>query len=220
MTTREAFEKWFDERFQNLNTDTVISHEFEKAKSNMRYGYEAAKAECEKEIAELKDKHINQLAGVSTAALGYFKDGDSIYPDYDTVSLRDVTNLYAKYDALFKQCAELEAEVTKKESNYQKAIKGRMDFRNSFREATIALKVANAMWKQCIDKISSLTAEHKKEIAELQSHNTVLRVTLEEIADGMNTKAINNEVIKSSTLERFAGEIKQALAANLITNNG
>ena len=52
-TDNEAFEKWFDERFQNLNIDTVISNEFEKAKANMKYGYNAAKADSASEIAKL-----------------------------------------------------------------------------------------------------------------------------------------------------------------------
>lgn len=43
-----------------------------------------------------------QMAGISTAALGYWKLGDTIHPDYDTPALRDVAALYAKYDELFK----------------------------------------------------------------------------------------------------------------------
>lgn len=43
-----------------------------------------------------------QMAGISTAALGYWKEGDTIHPDYDTPALRDVARLYAKYDELFK----------------------------------------------------------------------------------------------------------------------
>ena len=43
-----------------------------------------------------------QMAGISTAAIGYWKEGDSIHPNYDTVALRDVAKLYAKYDALYK----------------------------------------------------------------------------------------------------------------------
>jgi hypothetical protein len=42
-----------------------------------------------------------QTAGISTAALGYWKEGDGIHPDYDTPALRDVAKLYAKYDALY-----------------------------------------------------------------------------------------------------------------------
>lgn len=43
-----------------------------------------------------------QMAGISTAAIGYWKESDGIHPDYDTVALRDVAKLYAKYDALYK----------------------------------------------------------------------------------------------------------------------
>ena len=46
-----------------------------------------------------------QMAGISTAAIGYWKEGDGIHPDYDTTALRDVARLYAKYDALFQQAA-------------------------------------------------------------------------------------------------------------------
>lgn len=43
-----------------------------------------------------------QMAGISTAAIGYWKEGDGIHPDYDTVALRDVAKLYAKYDELYR----------------------------------------------------------------------------------------------------------------------
>jgi hypothetical protein len=43
-----------------------------------------------------------QMAGICTAAIGYWKDGDGIHPDYDTLALRDVAKLYAKYDELYK----------------------------------------------------------------------------------------------------------------------
>jgi hypothetical protein len=42
-----------------------------------------------------------QMAGISAAAIGYWKEGDGIHPDYDTPALRDVAKLYAKYDALY-----------------------------------------------------------------------------------------------------------------------
>jgi hypothetical protein len=48
------------------------------------------------------EQYRMQMAGISTAALGYWKEGDSIHPDYDTVALRDVAKLYVKYDELFK----------------------------------------------------------------------------------------------------------------------
>ena len=43
-----------------------------------------------------------QMAGISVAAIGYWKEGDAIHPDYDTPPLRDVAKLYAKYDELYK----------------------------------------------------------------------------------------------------------------------
>jgi len=59
------------------------------------------------EIAALKEREIMRLAGISTAAQGYFKDGESIHTDYDTVALRDVTALYRKYEALRAENAAL-----------------------------------------------------------------------------------------------------------------
>ena len=49
------------------------------------------------------ERHVMQLAGISTAAYGYWKEGDSIHPDYDTVALRDVAKLYAKYAELYEK---------------------------------------------------------------------------------------------------------------------
>jgi hypothetical protein len=34
--------------------------------------------------------------------MGYWKEGDGIHTDYDTLALRDVAKLYAKYDELYK----------------------------------------------------------------------------------------------------------------------
>jgi len=43
-----------------------------------------------------------QMAAIGTAAMGYWKLGDSIHPDYDTTPLRDVAALFVKYDQLHK----------------------------------------------------------------------------------------------------------------------
>lgn len=56
-----------------------------------------------------KDLEINeiyriQMAGISTAAIGYWKLGDKIHPDYLTLALEDVGKLYNKYDTLYKIC--------------------------------------------------------------------------------------------------------------------
>lgn len=43
------------------------------------------------------EQYWQQMAGISTAALGYWKEGDEIHPDYDTPALRQVAKLYADY---------------------------------------------------------------------------------------------------------------------------
>lgn len=48
------------------------------------------------------EQYRMQMAAICTAAIGYWTEYDSIIPDYDTVALRDVAKLYAKYDALYK----------------------------------------------------------------------------------------------------------------------
>lgn len=54
---------------------------------------------------DAEERERLRLAGISTAALGYWKEGDTIHPDYDTPALRDVAKLYAKYDELFQAAA-------------------------------------------------------------------------------------------------------------------
>ena len=54
------------------------------------------------ESLESIEQYRMQMAGISTAAIGYWKESDSIHPNYDTVALRDVAKLYAKYDELHK----------------------------------------------------------------------------------------------------------------------
>ena len=46
------------------------------------------------------EQYRMQMAGISTAALGYWKEGDSIAPEYDTQALRDVARLHTKYAEL------------------------------------------------------------------------------------------------------------------------
>lgn len=49
--------------------------------------------------AEVTDLVGGMLAGISTASVGYWGEGDSIADEYDTVALRDTAKLYAKYEA-------------------------------------------------------------------------------------------------------------------------
>lgn len=51
-------------------------------------------------ILEENEQYRQQMAGISCAAMGHWKEGEGVHPDYDTVALRDVAKLYAKYDAL------------------------------------------------------------------------------------------------------------------------
>lgn len=60
------------------------------------------RAELLAAYTDLEERERMRLAGISTAAIGYWKEGDSIHPDYDTVALRDVAKLYAKYDELYQ----------------------------------------------------------------------------------------------------------------------
>lgn len=48
------------------------------------------------------EQYSMQMAAICTAAIGYWKNGDNIDPDINTLALRDVAKLYAKYDALYK----------------------------------------------------------------------------------------------------------------------
>lgn len=85
-------------------------------RSNARAGYIAMLAAAPAVSAsaeELEDieQYRLQMAGISTAAIGYWKESDGILHDYDTLALRDVAKLYAKYDALFKLRAFVEDEL-------------------------------------------------------------------------------------------------------------
>lgn len=80
---------------------------------------EARIAELEAELAAAKaapaklediEQYRLQMAGISTAAFGYLKEGDDIHPYYDTLALRDVAKLYAKYDELYKAAHAAQAQ--------------------------------------------------------------------------------------------------------------
>jgi hypothetical protein len=62
---------------------------------------QARSAPVQEPVLQEIEQYRLQMAGISTAAIGYWKEGDGIHPDYDTPALRDVAKLYAKYDALY-----------------------------------------------------------------------------------------------------------------------
>jgi hypothetical protein len=70
---------------------------FEDAKDAIK---QALAAPVQEPVLQEIEQYRLQMAGISTAALGYWKEGDSIHPDYDTTALRDVAKLYTKYAAL------------------------------------------------------------------------------------------------------------------------
>ena len=78
---------------QNLNCKST------QARLATAWGY--VKAEQEPVLQNIEQYRL-QMAGISTAAIGYWKESDGIHPDYDTIALRDVAKLYEKYDELYR----------------------------------------------------------------------------------------------------------------------
>lgn len=60
---------------------------------------------------EDSEQYRMQMAGIGTAALGYWTEADTVHPDYDTPALRDVAKLYAKYADLHRSDAQLSGIV-------------------------------------------------------------------------------------------------------------
>jgi hypothetical protein len=94
------------------------------------------------------EQYRMQMAGISTAALGYWKEGDSIHPDYDTTALRDVAKLYAKYAALHAAAQPAVPEgwklVPEDPTNAMLRAVDRVDFTNADTDGT-TINVWNAM---------------------------------------------------------------------------
>jgi len=63
----------------------------------------STKREIAEHVEELRNEIENlqmQLVGCSVAALGYFKEGDTLKLEYKSVALDDVTRLYKDYEEL------------------------------------------------------------------------------------------------------------------------
>ena len=78
--------------------DNVDSH---RVWATLRWAKEFAQP-VQPVLSDLEQYRM-QMTVISTAALGYWKKGDSIHPDYLTVALNDVARLYQKYDALYQK---------------------------------------------------------------------------------------------------------------------
>lgn len=100
----------FLEALENAEYGNYDKQELDKAITAIKEAL--AQPEQEPVLQDIEQYRM-QMAGISTAALGYWKDGDGIHPDYDTVELRDVAKLYAKYDELYKArwASQQEAEA-------------------------------------------------------------------------------------------------------------
>ena len=109
-----------------------------------------------------------QMAGISTAAIGYWKEDDSIHPDYDTPALRDVAKLYANYESRTRQrdlAVEALEDVRKElqQSNdrlyeereiWDRVMGDAADkFAHLEREIDDCLYVLDALWDKQCDKI-------------------------------------------------------------------
>jgi len=65
---------------------------------------------------DIIEQYRMQMAGISTAAHGYWKAGDPIHPDYDTPALRDVAKLCADYAQRSSELDQLRARVAELEA--------------------------------------------------------------------------------------------------------
>lgn len=92
---------------QRCNPHPDAPHGFDRNASHNEDRYvcecESWGPEQQKPVLDEIEQYRMQMAGICTAAIGYWKEGDSIHPDYDTPALHDVAKLYAKYDALYKE---------------------------------------------------------------------------------------------------------------------
>lgn len=103
MTKIDELMRLFDEAakanfYQGLH-HRVVDDAPEEKREAFRKALEAA---LKSPALEDIEQYRMQMAGINTAALGYWKEGDAVHPDYDTRALHDVAKLFAKYDKLYK----------------------------------------------------------------------------------------------------------------------
>ena len=102
MTNRKATQKAYYAVIA-LQSDLALhrcgSYLFDKALNALR---QALAQPVQPALSDIEQYRL-QMAAISTAALGYWKAGDAIHPDYRSVALNDVADLYKKYDELYQQ---------------------------------------------------------------------------------------------------------------------
>ena len=75
----------------------------------------AAEPEAEPVKLESIEQYQIQMAAIAAAAHGYWNEEASVHPDYDTVVLRDVAKLYAKYQSLYTRPEPARKPMTEEE---------------------------------------------------------------------------------------------------------
>lgn len=108
MSEREQFETEFQDQL-NMERSRWSPNGYAAASTDMAWKAWQARAAISAcpVPAQLDDieQYRMQMAAISTAALGYWKAGDPIKDEYVTVALKDVAELYKKYDELYKAAA-------------------------------------------------------------------------------------------------------------------
>lgn len=99
-----SLEKWFPltaEKLERLQAAFAA-----RVDASEREAFEAQFPAPEQRLDDIEQYRM-QMAGICTASIGYWKAGDGVHPDYDTLALREVAKLYEKYDELFQRNAAL-----------------------------------------------------------------------------------------------------------------
>lgn len=166
----EEFEKWFNERFENLNTDNVISAEFEKAKSNMKYGFNAARELDAKRIAELEEK-----AKIASELINYVMGAD----DYDT-NYKDDDCIYIKH---FKDLVSINSDRYVKATVFE-----------SLMFAIDNAKISSNPFEFLCNQIQSMqntefSVKRRESYSELESQNKVMCEALKKLNNHWAEKA-------------------------------
>lgn len=109
------------------------------------------------------EQYRMQIAGITSAAFGWWKEGSSVHPEYDTPALRDVARLYAKYEALYK---EKEAAITPEPTPLRQALEETLAWFETERKSISKGNGSTWSMLQCqeqIDRIRQALAPSEEE---------------------------------------------------------
>ena len=103
-------------------------------RNNWQSMYQDAMAERDEALAALENERI-KVAGCSTAAFGYWKEGDVLHADYECAAIHDVAALRAERDEARADALALATERNNWQSMYQDAMAERDEALALLREA-------------------------------------------------------------------------------------